>query len=128
MSNEYVGEVLAKLSDNPTSQDLDYLIEAHARIGYIAAQARGRAEDAESVRKYQRATAYAEARNSGRAKSASDAENIAIIETRDFEAAEIRAREVAAKLGNLLGSIEQSINGIKYLGRQTDVSLPNVRR
>lgn len=128
MSNEYVAEVLDKLSNNPTAQDLDYLIEAHAQIGYLAATAKGRAETAEAVRKYERASAYARARESGRAKSAVDADNLALIETRDFEIAEIRARETAAKMANLLGSIEQSINGIKYLGRQTDVSLPLTRR
>ena len=128
MTNEYVAEVLAKLSDNPTAQDLDYLIEAHARIGYLAAQARGRAEQAEATRKFQRASAYAAARESGRAKSATDADNIALVETRDYEIAEIRARETSAKIGNLLSSIEQSINGLKFLGRTTDVSLPLTRR
>jgi hypothetical protein len=129
MSNsEYIAEVLDKLSNNPTAQDLDYLIEAHARVGYLAATARGRAEQAEATKKYHRATAYADARASGRAKSATDADNIALIETRDYETAEIRARETATKISNLLGSIEQSINGIKYLGRQTDVVLPSTRR
>ncbi len=128
MSNDYVADVLAKLSSNPTSQDLDFLIEAHAQIGYLAATARGRAESAEATRKYERASAYARARESGRSKSATDADQLAITETRDYEIAEVRARETAAKLANLLGSIEQAINGIKYLGRQTDVSLPLTRR
>lgn len=117
MANEYVEEVLSKLSDNPTSQDLDYLLEAHARIGYLAAIARGRADAEESRYKYERATAYANARSSGRVKSAVDGEQLAIVESFDSEQRAIKARETSAKLSNLLNSIEQAINGIKFLGR-----------
>lgn len=124
MPNEYIAEVLAKLSDNPTAQDLDYFIEAHARVGYLAAVARGRAELAESTAKFKRASEYAEARSSGLARSATDAEQHAIVASRDEDEAAIRAREAATKMMNLLNSIEQAINAIKYLGRATDVILP----
>ncbi len=127
MSNQYVEEVLQKLSSNPTAQDLDFLIEAHARVGYLAATAAGRRDTAIAERKFQFSTAYADAKRNG-AKTASDAENAAIIAVRDYSLAEVRAGETAAKLSNLLQSIEQAINGVKFLGKQTDVVLPGVRR
>ncbi len=128
MPNDYVAEVLEKLQTNPTAQDLDYFIEAHARVGYLVSTARGRAEFAESNLKFQRATRYAESRQSGEAKSAGDADALAVIATIDTERESIRSREIYSKLANLLGSIEQAINGIKYLGRATDVNLPLTRR
>lgn len=127
--SEYVAEVLAKLQDNPTAQDLDYFIEAYARVGYLAATARGRAEYAESAYKHARATAYADAKATGRAKTAADAEQAAIVDAYESEQRAIRAREAASKVANLLSSVEQAINGIKYLGRQTDapMQLPRTR-
>lgn len=127
MTNGYVAEVLERLSSNPTAQDLDYFIEAHARVGYMAATASGLAERAEAERKFAEATAYADAKRGG-AKSSVDADRVAVSSTQAQRLAEIRAREVAQKMKNLLSSIEQAINGIKYLGRATDVSLPATRR
>lgn len=127
VSNEYVSEVLAKLSSNPTAQDIDYFIEAHARIGYLVGVAQSRAEYAEAERKFNEASAFTNAIQDG-AKSAANASAIATVETRDFRNREIAARESYTKLKNLLDSIEQAINGIKYVGRATDVSLPSTRR
>lgn len=128
MSNEYLEEVVSKLSDNPTAQDIDFFIEAHARVGYLVSVARGRAEYAESFAKHQRATAYSAARSSGLAKSATDAEQIAVVDSFGAEQDSIRAREQYTKLANLLSSITEAINGIKFVSRATDVSLPNMRR
>lgn len=128
MANEYIETVLEKLSNNPTAQDLDFFIEAHARVGYLVAVARRRADDAESLFRFTKASEYGEARRSGAAKSATDAEQIAIVASREREVEAIRFREQSAKLSNLLSSIEQAINGIKFLGRATDVSLPSTRR
>lgn len=128
VANEYLEEVMAKLRDNPTSADLDYFIEAYAHVGYLASVAQGRAELAEAERKFSFASAYAQAKRDG-AKTTADAEAAATIATRDAVTAEIRAREGAVKIKNLLNSIEQAINGIKYLGRQTDapMTLPRGR-
>lgn len=128
MSNEYVSEVIERLQDNPTAQDLDYFIEAYTRIGYLVGVARGRAELAEATAKYERASAYANARSSGAAKSATDAEQIAIVESFEHEQKAIRAREASTKLSNLLSAIEQNINAIKYLGRATDAPMTLPRR
>jgi hypothetical protein len=119
MSNEYLETVMAKLRDNPTAQDIDFFIEAHARIGYLASVASGNAEYAEQARKFAEASAYADARANG-AKSSADAERAAILATDNERNDEIRAREAAAKLRNLLNSVEQAINGIKFLSRNTD--------
>lgn len=127
MPNEYVANVLAKLQDNPTNQDLDYFLEAHARIGYLASVAQGRAESAEAERKYQQALAYANAKRDG-AKTSADADAAATIAVKPYYDAEITAREAATKIRNLLNSVEQAINGIKYLGRQTDAPMTLPRR
>ena len=127
MANEYLEDVLAKLEDNPTSAELDFFLEAFARVGYLASVAQGAAERAEQSRKLAEATAYADARRRG-AKSSADAERDAIVRTNNERVAEIGARESAAKLKHLLNSIEQVINGIKYLGRQTDAPMTLPRR
>jgi hypothetical protein len=119
MANEYLEEVMDKLRDNPTAQDIDFFIEAHARIGYLASVASGNAELAEQNRKFAEATAYADARREG-AKSSADAERHAVLHSNDERLREIRAREAATKLRNLLNSVEQAINGIKFLSRNTD--------
>ena len=127
MTNEYVAEVLQKLSDNPTAQDIDYFIEAHARVGYLAGIAQTTAEQREAERKFHEAQAFLSARSSG-AGSAADATASAMVEVRDWRDSEIAAKGAAIKLKNLLDSIEQAINGIKFLGRATDVNLPGTRR
>lgn len=127
MGNEYLEQVVEKLGSSPTNQDLDFFIEAHSRVGYLASVAQGLAERSEADRKFRFATAYADAKRNG-AKSATDAEAAATIAVRNEVLAEVSARERLAKVRNLLNSIEQAINGIKYLGRATDVTLPGMRR
>ena len=127
MGNEYVEEVIAKLSDNPTNQDLEFFIEAYARVGYLVGVAQGMASRSELQRKHAYASAYAAARANG-AKSATDADAAATIAVRDFAEQEVTANERYFKLRNLLAAIEQAINGIKYLGRSTDVNIPGMRR
>lgn len=119
MANEFLEQVMEKLHDNPTAQDLDFFIEAHARVGYLASVAQGRAELAEQTRKFAEATAYADARRET-GTTGSDAERMAVLRTHEERVAEIGARESAVKLKNLLNSVEQAINGIKFLSRQTD--------
>lgn len=127
MANDYLTQVLDKLEDNPTSADLDFFLEAFARVGYLASVAQGKAELAEQTRRVAESTAYLNARRSG-AKSSADAERDATLRTNSERISEINAREAAAKLKHLLNSIEQVINGIKYLGRQTDSPMTLPRR
>jgi ATPase subunit of ABC transporter with duplicated ATPase domains len=123
MTNEYVATVLSKLSDNPSAQDLDFFIEAYARVGYLAATAQASAERAEAERRFAEASSYAEAKRNG-AKSATDAERASTAATHSYRLDEVSAREKAMKLKNLMLAIEQAINGIKFLNRQTEVMLP----
>jgi threonine synthase len=116
VANEYLEQVVNNLTTNPTSQDLDFFLVAHAKVGQLVATARNLADEAEARAKVDRASAYAEARRNG-AKSATDAEAMAIVESSNSERAAISARERYQKLAALHRSIEEVINGIKFLGR-----------
>lgn len=116
MANEYLSEVVARLNDSPTAQDLDFFLVAHSRVGQLVATSRALAEEAELQAKVDRASAYAEARENG-AKSASDGEARATISSAPSEREAISAREKYQKLSALHRSIEEVINGIKFLGR-----------
>jgi prephenate dehydratase len=117
----YIQRVLATLQNNPTAANLDFLVEAFTSLGYLAATAESDAETAEAQRKYDEATAAADVRTAALGKgvkitSAEVADKVTVL-TWDSKRAEIKARERAAKLKNLLASVEQAINAIKFLGR-----------
>jgi hypothetical protein len=114
---EYVQQVFRKLRNNPTNQDLDFLIEAHARIGRIAAIAKGEAEAAVDERKYYEATTWREVKDKNPKYTAAQVEAEVYIANYGYRKVENTANENAEKLGNLLDSIREAINGIKYLGR-----------
>jgi ribosomal protein L16 Arg81 hydroxylase len=120
--DQYLARVLGVLQSNPTASELDFLVEAFANVGYLAAEAEGLAEDAENLRKHEEASAYLRAKRSaierGEKLTEREAEAIAAVETRDLKTAEVEARTKARKLKNLLDSLEQAINAIKFLGRQ----------
>jgi hypothetical protein len=120
--DQYLARVLGVLQSNPTASELDFLVEAFANVGYLAAEAEGMAEDAENVRKHEEASAYLRAKRAaierGEKLTEREAEAIASVETRDLKTAEVEARTKARKLKNLLDSLEQAINAIKFLGRQ----------
>ena len=116
MANEYLETVVQALTDNPTSQDLDFFLVAHAKVGQLVATARSLADEAEAAHRYAKASAYAAAREAG-SKSAADAESKAVIQSKDSERDAILARERYQKLYSLHRSIEEVINGIKFLGR-----------
>lgn len=115
---QYLTRLIAKLQLNPTGQDIDYLVEAYARVGYLAAEAEGLAEQAEAVRKHREAEEYLHAKQSGEKVTDKMAETLALSFTKEERDAEVEARTKARKLKNLLNSIEQAINAIKFLGRQ----------
>jgi hypothetical protein len=70
-----------------------------------------------AIRKNEEATAFRKAMQSGERVSASAAERLAELEVWDLRQAEIEAKTKATKIKNLLQSITEAINGIKYLGR-----------
>lgn len=117
ISPTYINKTMEKLTNNPTSQDMDFLVEAYSMFGYMEATATGDAELAEAERKYAEAEAYAEAKKSNEKAPAAQLEAIATVQTRDYRLAEIKARTNARKISNAWRSIEQTINAIKYRGR-----------
>jgi hypothetical protein len=109
--------VMRTLGHNPTSADLDFLIEAHAKLGYLAGQASGEADMAYAVRKHEEATAFSRAMQGEERVSAAAAERLAEIEVWELRKNEITAKERSSKIDNLLRSVTEAINGIKFLGR-----------
>lgn len=105
------------LTSNPTAQNLDFLIEAHAKIGYWAAVAQGEADMAYAVRKNEEATVWRRIMSGPEKTTAAAAERIAETEVWELKKAEVEAAERSKKMNNLLSSITEAINGIKFLGR-----------
>lgn len=114
---EYVKKVYRVLTNNPTDQDLDFLIEAHARIGRLAAVAQGEAETAEGERKYNEANSWRDIKLNEPKWTAAQVEAQVYVDNYHFRKAEVEATTNASKLKNLLDSVREAINGIKYLGR-----------
>lgn len=115
--DNYVSEVFNLLNQNPTAQNLDELVEAHVRIGYLAAEAEALYERAVDDRKYAEANAYLAAKRSGDKVTDKVAEAQALVQCRPERDAEAEAKTRSRKVSNLLESIEQAINAIKFLGR-----------
>ena len=118
---QYIQRVLSTLQDNPTGAELDFLVSAFTNIGYLAATAETEAEMAEAQRKFDEATAMSRIRLENATKqvkqTADGVQAQVLVETFESKKAEVKAFERARKLKNLLQSIEQAINAIKFLGR-----------
>ena len=106
---------------------LDELVEAHVRIGYLAAQAENEYDAAVDLRKYKEANAYLDAKKSAEKMSDKAAEATAQVNCWEYRKAETEAKVRSRKVANLLESVEQAINAIKFLGRY-DSSTVNVPR
>lgn len=115
---DYVKKVYTTLSSNPTSQDLDFLLEAYNKMGYFVACAVGDADAEDAKLDYDIAVAKDEMRRSSMDKvTVATLDAHAVIKTYDQRKAAIKSRTDARKLMNLYQSIEQAINAVKYLGR-----------
>ena len=119
MSDDYIERVFRVLAQNPTAQNLDFLVEAFARVGNLAADAEGIAEKATHARKHAEALRYLEAKKTTPRPTDSEAKAMSLIETVPEHHAEAEANARARMLRNLLEAVEQAINAIKYLGRLT---------
>lgn len=115
--DNYIERVFLTLNSNPTAADIDFLIEAHAVIGYMAAEAENLYEQAVDRRKYEEANAYLKAKRGAEKVSDKAAEAMAQVDCWDFRTAETTAKVKAQKVKNLLESLTQAINAIKFLGR-----------
>lgn len=105
------------LTNNPTSADLDFLIEAHTKLGYVAAEAQSEADYAYAVRKNAEATAWREFMAGPDRVTAAAADKYAEVQVWDLRQKEVEASERSRKINNLLQSVTEAINGIKFLGR-----------
>jgi hypothetical protein len=126
--DNYVARVFSLLNSNPTAQNLDELVEAHVRIGYIAAQAENEYERAVDLRRYAEAEAYIRSKKSGDKVTDKMADTMALVECREQRDAEAEAKVRFRKISNLLESIEQAIMAIKFLGRYDGAGTLNTPR
>lgn len=115
--DNYVERVFSLLNSNPTQQNLDELVEAHVRIGYLAAQAENEYEAAVDRRKYEEANAYLAAKRAGDKVTDKVAEAQAYVQCVEYRNAETDAKVRSRKVANLLESITQAIHAVKFLGR-----------
>lgn len=121
MNEEYLKQVFQVLTNSPTQQDLDFLIEAYAKVGYLASDAERIAEDATNVRKYEEASEWLKAKQEKRVgdRGVSDetANKMAYIATYNLRTREAEAIAKAKKVSNLLDSLREAIHAVKFLGR-----------
>jgi len=117
IDSKYVNEVFTRLSLSPTSQDLDFLLEAYTKIGYYVAVAIGDADLEEAQLDYDEAEAKSDIKKKNEKATAVVIDAHAVLVTFDQRKKSIKARTDARKMMNLYQSIEQAINAIKYLGR-----------
>lgn len=114
--SEYMARVMRTLLNNPTSADIDFLIEAYTKIGYLASVAEGDADLAYAVRKNEESSAWKRIMESEKMSNAA-AEKLAELEIFELKQKEVEAKTRATKIKNLLDAIREAINGIKYIGR-----------
>ena len=117
IDSKYVNEVFTRLSLSPTSQDLDFLLEAYTKIGYYVAVAIGEADLEEAQLDYDEAEAKSDIKKKNEKATAVVIDAHAVLVTFDQRKKSIKARTDARKMMNLYQSVEQAINAIKYLGR-----------
>ena len=113
----YIQKVFTTLADNPTAAQLDFLVEAHANIGYLAADAESLAEMAEADRKNAEATYYLEAKKGEGKVTDKQADAMAEVKAWPKRQAELEAKTKATKLKNLLETVREAIHAVKFLGR-----------
>lgn len=119
--NEFLKEVFRTLTSNPTQQNLDFLIEAYAKVGYLASTAEAVAADAERVRKHEEANEWLRAKQAvgagGKPVSDGVADKMALVAVWTLRQTEDQAKAKARKINNLLDAIREAIHAIKFLGR-----------
>lgn len=130
MDDEYLKRVFAVLTQNPTAQDLDFLIEAYARVGYLASIAEAAAAEAVNTRKHEEANEWlkAKANHPPGEKAVSDgtADKIAMVATYTLRRNELAAEGKAKKISNLLDALRECLWSIRHLGKydSAQINLP----
>jgi hypothetical protein len=114
---QYVESVVGLVCENPTSSNFDRLLEAYATLGFYEAQLSQRADDIEAVRKNTEANTVISKKMENPKYTAAELDAYSTVATFDIRRKEIQARGDWRKMSNLRFSVEQAINGIKWLGR-----------
>lgn len=121
--DQYVAKAIDILRSKPTAGDIDFLVSAYHVIGNLAAEAEGLAEERENRRKHVEANEYLRAKldaeKAGKRLTEREAEAVAMSEAFPERTFEVEARTNARKLRNLMLSLQEAINAIKFLGRLT---------
>lgn len=117
IDSAYVNNVFKLMTNQPTAAQLDELLEAYATIGYYVAVANGDADWDEAQLDYDEAQAKRDYRLANDKASAVVLDSHATIATWTQRQKAIKSRTEARKLYNLMNSIEQTINAVKFLGR-----------
>lgn len=129
MDDNYLKLVFTTLTQRPTAQHLDFLIEAYAKVAYLASEAEHAAEEATNVRKHEEASEWLKAKQGpkigDRAVSDETATKMALVATYYLRRNEVEAIAKARKITNLLDALREAIHAIKFLGRY-DSSTINV--
>jgi|SRR3990172_143029 len=126
---DYIAHVFTLLTSQPTAAELDELIEAHARVGYLAAKAEQGAEWSKAVREHAESNAFINAKHAeddGKRISIEEAKARADIESWIERQAEVEAYGKSRKLKNLLSSVEECIFSVRHIGRMTETPVGNV--
>lgn len=119
MSNEadYMKRVMRTLTNNPTAADIDFLVEAFTRVGYLAGEAEKEADMAYARRKYSEAEIWKSLSADEPRKTAAAIEKLVELEVHAARVDEVEAKARATKIKNLLNAIQEAINAIKFIGR-----------
>ena len=123
MTDNIVARTMEVLAGNPTAADIDFLVQAHNAIGYLAAQAETAAEEAEARRKFEVNSQYVAIKSAPDKVTDKEATARAEVLTYDFLKAEVKAAGKARTLKNLLSTVTEAINAIKFLGRYDSPSV-----
>lgn len=129
MGNDIVARTMEVLASNPTAAELDFLVQAHNAVGYLAASAETAAEEAEARRKYETNVCYVNLKLTGEKMTDKEATARAEVAAWSYMQAEVKAAGKARQLKNLLSTVTEAINAIKFLGRydSPSVRLPGSR-
>lgn len=114
---EYVARAVHVVTGNPTSQNFDELLEIYGTLGFYEAQLLQRADDIEAVRKHKEAQTVLEKKSADPKITAASLDAFATVATFDIRRREVQARGDWRKMSNLRSSVEQAINGIKFVQR-----------
>lgn len=114
---EYVNKVIDVMFDSPTAQQMSFLIEAYAKIGYYAAAAESMADEAETALKLEEADSFVETKESDPKASVEMVKSKVMLATTGARDRYNYRKRDARKLKVLHESIEQAINAIKFLDR-----------